>query len=76
MSFFNKELSKTIMPRTKLQNFSLQNRSEENRIRCIKQINSCVSLLRKTKKEILWKSKWKACCRQQALLENGRTSPI
>ena len=50
MSFFNKELSKAIMTRTKLCNIFLQNSSEKNRIRYTKQINFCVSLLRKTKK--------------------------
>ena len=50
MPFFNKELSKAIMTRTKLRNIFLQNRSEENRIRYTKQRNFCVSLLRKTKK--------------------------
>ena len=50
MPFFNKELSKAIMTRAKLRNIFLQNRSEENRIRYTKQINFCVSLLRKIKK--------------------------
>ena len=50
MSFFNKQLLKAIMTRTKLQKVFLQNRSEESRIRYTKQINFCVSLLRKTKK--------------------------
>ena len=50
MPFFNKELLKAIMTRTKLRNIFLQNRSEENRIRYTKQRNFCVSLLRKTKK--------------------------
>ena len=50
MPFFNKELSKAIMTRTKLRNIFLQNRSEENRIRYAKQRNFCVSLLRKTRK--------------------------
>ena len=50
MTFFNKELSKAIMTRTKLRNIFLQNRSEGNRIRYSKQINFCVFLLRKTKK--------------------------
>ena len=50
MPFFNKELSKAIMTRTKLRNIFLQNRSEGNRIRYTKQRNFCVSLLRKTKK--------------------------
>ena len=48
--FFNKELSKAITARTKLRNIFLQNSSDENRIRYTKQINFCVSLLRKTKK--------------------------
>ena len=50
MSFFNKELSKAIMTRTKLRNIFLQNKSEESRIRYTKQRHFCVSLLRKTKK--------------------------
>ena len=45
MPFFDKELSKTIMTRTKL-----ENKSEENRKPYIKQRNFCVSLLRKVKK--------------------------
>ena len=48
--FFNKDLSKAIMTRTKLRNIFRQNRSEENKIRYPKQRNVCVSLLRKTKK--------------------------
>ena len=48
MIFFNKELSKALMTRTKLRNIFLQNRREGNRIRYTKQINFCVSLLRKT----------------------------
>ena len=43
MSFFNKELSKAIMTRTKLRNIFLQNRSEGNRIRYTKQRNFCLS---------------------------------
>ena len=50
MPFFNKELSKEIMTRTKLRNIFLQNGSEENRIRHTKQRNYCVFLLRKTRK--------------------------
>ena len=50
MPFFNKELLKAIMTRTKLRNIFLQNRSEEDRMRYTKQRNVCVSLLRKTKK--------------------------
>ena len=51
MPFFNKELSKAIMTRTKLRNIFLQHRAEENRIRYTKQRNFCVCLLRKTKKK-------------------------
>ena len=51
MAFFNKDLSKAIMTRTKLRNISLQNKSEENKIRYTKQRNFCVSLLRKTEKQ-------------------------
>ena len=51
MPFFNKELSKATMTRTKLRNIFLQNKSEENRIRYTRQRNFCVSLLRKTKKK-------------------------
>ena len=50
MTFFNKDLSKAIMTRTKLRNIFLQNRSEENKIRYKKQRNFCVSLLKETKK--------------------------
>ena len=39
------------MTRTKLRNISLQNKSEENKIRYTKQRNFCVSLFRKTKKQ-------------------------
>ena len=52
MPFFNKELSKAIMKRTKLRNIFLQNRSEENRIRYTKQGNFYVSF-KKNKKEVL-----------------------
>ena len=50
MPFFNKDLLKAIMTRTKLRNIFLQNRSEENKILYTKQRNFCVSLLRKTKR--------------------------
>ena len=50
MPFFNKDFSKAIMTRAKLRNIFFQNRSEENKIRCTKQRNFCVSLLRKPKK--------------------------
>ena len=73
--YFNKELSKAIMTRTKLRNIFLESRSEENKMRYTKQRNFWVSF-KKNKKEILWKSKWKACCGQQTILENSKTSPI
>ena len=56
MSFFNKELSKAIMTRTKLRNIFLCNRSEENRIPYTKQKFLCLSF-KGNKKEILSKFK-------------------
>ena len=50
MPFFDKELSKAIMTRTKLRNNFIQNKSEENRKLHAKQRNFCVYLLRKMKK--------------------------
>ena len=50
MPFFDKELSKTIVTRAKLQNNFLQNKCEENRKLNAKQRNFCISLLRKVKK--------------------------
>ena len=50
MPFFDKELSKGIVTRTKLRNNFLQNKSEENRKLYAKQRNFCISLLRKVKK--------------------------
>ena len=50
MPFFDKELSKAIMTRTKLRNNFLQNKSEENKKLYAKQRNFCVSLLRKVRK--------------------------
>ena len=47
MPFFDKELSKAIMTRTKLRKKSLQNESEGNRKLSAKQRNLCLSLLRK-----------------------------
>ena len=49
MLFFDKELLKAIMTQTELRNNFLQNESEENRKLYVKQINFCVSLLRKIK---------------------------
>ena len=51
MPFFTKELSKEIMTRFRLRNKYLKNRNEENRAIYVKQRNSCVSLLRKSKKK-------------------------
>ena len=51
MPFFNKDLSKAIMTRTKLRNIFLQNKSEENKICYTKQQNFCVSFLREAKKQ-------------------------
>ena len=49
--FVTKELSKEIMTRSRLRNKYLKNRNEENRAIYVKQINYCVSLLRKSKKK-------------------------
>ena len=48
----NKTLSKAIMLRTLLRNKFLKNRSNENKTNYVKQRNYCVSLLRKTKREL------------------------
>ena len=53
MRFMNKLLSRAYMKRGGLQNGFLKNRSEVNRINFIRQRNNCVSLLRKTKKNIM-----------------------
>ena len=50
MPFFEKELPKGTVTRTKLRNNFLQNKSEENRKLYAKQRNFCISLLRKIKK--------------------------
>ena len=50
MPYFTKELSKEIMTRSRLRDKYLKNRNEENRAIYVKQINYCVSLLRKSKK--------------------------
>ena len=50
-NFITKELSKAILPRSKLRNLYLKVRSNENRIRYKKQRNICVSLLRKAKRK-------------------------
>ena len=46
MPFFDKELSKEIITRTKLRKNFQQNKSEENRKLYAKQRNFCVSLLK------------------------------
>ena len=45
--FMNKTLSKVIMLRTKLRTKFFKNRSNENKTNYVKQLNRCVSLLRK-----------------------------
>ena len=47
MPFFNKELSKAKMKRTKLRNIFLENKSEKNRICYRKQRDFCIALLKK-----------------------------
>ena len=56
MPFFDTELSKAIMTRTKLHNNFLQNKSEQNRKLYAKQRHFCVSLLRKVKKRFFFLS--------------------
>ena len=46
-----KELSKSIMERTRLRNKFLKNPTIENKLAYTKQRNFCVSLLRKVKRE-------------------------
>ena len=46
----NKTSSKENMKRSNLRNKYLKSRSEEGRKRFVKQVNLCVSLLRKTKR--------------------------
>ena len=49
MPFLTKDLSQAIMKRFRLRNKFLNNKTEKNRTLYVKQRNSCVSLLRKTK---------------------------
>ena len=51
------------MKRSNLRNKYLKSRSEEDRQRFRKQRNLCVSLVRKTKKELLFELKRKKCHR-------------
>ena len=50
MPFFDKELSKAFMAKTKLRNNFLYNKGEENRKPYATQRNFCVSFVRKIKK--------------------------
>ena len=65
VAFMNKALFKEIITRTRLPNKFLKERSEENKKKYSKQWNYCVSLLRKSKSEILMKkiSMTKKTCR-------------
>ena len=47
----NNEISKAIMTRSRLRNYFLETRYEENRKLFCKQRNKCASLLRKSKKD-------------------------
>ena len=49
--FMNKSLFKAVMLTVKLRNIFLKNRTEENKGRCTKQRNLCVTLLQKSKRE-------------------------
>ena len=49
-----KGLRKAIMNRSKLRNNLLKTRNEESRRRFNRQRNLCVSLLRKTKRDVFW----------------------
>ena len=51
MPFMTKELSKEIMKRSRLRNYFLRKKTEENCKLFVKQRNKCVSLLKKAKKE-------------------------
>ena len=53
MPFFTKQLSKVIMTRSRFRNKYLRNKNEGNRALYVKQRNYCVSLLRKSKKNIM-----------------------
>ena len=47
--FMKKEFSKEIMHRTRFRNYFLRNKSDENKIKYLKQQNYSISLLRKLK---------------------------
>ena len=50
-NFVTKELSKVIMNRLRLRNQFLKNRFVESRMKCNKQRNTCVALIRKTSRK-------------------------
>ena len=50
MPFITKDLSEAIMKRSRLRNNFLKNRTGENKTLYTKQMNYCVSLLKKSKK--------------------------
>ena len=51
MPFMNKSLSRAHMKRTRIRNCYLKNRFGQNRLSYVKQLNYCVSYLRKNKKD-------------------------
>ena len=72
MSFVDKELSKVIMTRNKFCNNFLQSKSEQNRKIYAKQINFCVSLLRKIS-SINYENSNERSVFDMTLLEDSRT---
>ena len=72
MSFFDKELSKVIMTRTKFCNNFLQSKIEQNRKIYAKQRNFCVSLLRKIS-SINYENSNERSVFDMTLLEDSRT---
>ena len=61
----NKNLSKAIILITKLRNSFLKNRTEENKVRYIKQRNLYVTLLRKSKRQYFDNLNEKNICDQK-----------
>ena len=57
--FVTKEVSKAIKLRTKLRNKFLNNKTLESRAKYNKQRNICVTLIKKSKTQLLWKSRLK-----------------
>ena len=58
----NKTFSKAIMQRSKLRNIFLKNRTKENRNNYARQRNLCVTLLRKSKRELYGNLNEKKLC--------------